>query len=61
MKRKKKEKLPVYHSAEVYAHVKPKKKHPKYPEGERIPHQLWYLAIALWVVMTVFLGILLHG
>lgn len=63
MKRQKKEKAPVYHSAEVFNHLaKPKKrkKHPKYPEGERIPHQLWYLAVALGALLTAFVAILLH-
>lgn len=61
MKRKTKD--PVYHSAEVYNHVKkPKRRtpHPKYPQGEKIPHQLWYLAIALASIMTAFVAILLH-
>jgi hypothetical protein len=52
---------PKYHSAEVYDHQKPKrvrKNHPKYPQGEIIPTQLYYLAIALAILMTVFLGIL---
>lgn len=59
MKRKQKE--PTYHSAEVYNHEKPKKRrkrHPKYPQGEIIPVQLYYFAVALAVLMTVFLGIL---
>jgi hypothetical protein len=52
---------PKYHSAEVYDHQKPKKRrksHHKYPQGEIIPVQLYYLAVALAVLMTVFLGIL---
>lgn len=60
---KRKEKSPSYHSAEVFNHVsKPKKrkKYPKYPEGDKIPHQLWYLAIALAAVLTAFVAILLH-
>lgn len=58
---KKKEKQPGYHSAEVYNHVKTRKKRKKYPEGDKIPHQLWYLAIALAGVLTAFVAILLHG
>ena len=58
--RKKKEKA-LYHSAEVYNHVKPKKKRSKkYPEGNAIPHQLWYLAVALAALMVAFVSILLH-
>ena len=54
-------KTPKYHSAEVYNHVKEKKtrkRHPKHPQGEVIPVQLYYLAAALAILMTIFLGIL---
>lgn len=57
---KKKQKEPNYHGAEVYEHVKHRRKRPKYPQGERIPHQLWYLAVALASIMTAFVAILLH-
>jgi hypothetical protein len=58
---KKKPTGPKYHSAEVYDHqkaVKRRKRHQKYPQGEIIPIQLYYLAIALAILMTIFLGIL---
>lgn len=58
MKRQSKPKKPNYHGAEVYEHVN---RHRKYPQGERIPHQLWYLAVALASMMTAFVAILLHG